>query len=207
MFSRKIVAALAVGAGLATSLFAQTSPEVINAAFTLGGVAKTFDQSVTLDSAQIATFHRPDPSCGPLCITPQTAANGVQTVGEREVIAFVANVVSAGEGLLIDSREPDRRSTGFIAASVNVPTSLVQPDNPFMSDIMTALGARAFEGTLNFSDAMPLVIFDDGPTTSDAPALITQLISVGYPADKLSYYRGGMLVWTALGLNTEDANS
>ena len=60
---------------------------------------------------------------------------------------------------------------------------------------------------MNFSDAMPLMIFDDGPTTSDATALITQLIAAGYPADKMSYYRGGMLVWTALGLNTEDAKS
>lgn len=88
-----------------------------------------------------------------------------------------------------------------------MPTSLVQPENPYLSDIMLALGARSFEGTLNFSDAMPLIIFDDGPTTLDAPALITQLLGQGYPADKISYYRGGMLVWTALGLNTEDAKS
>jgi len=188
-------------------LLAQSSPEVINAAFTLGGVEKTFQQSMTLDAAQIAAFHRPGPTCGPLCITPQTAATGVQTVGEREVINFVTNTVSAGEGLLIDSREPDQRAAGFITASVNVPASLVKPDNPFMADIMTAMGARSFEGTLNFSDAMPLIIFDDGPTTADAAALIAQLIAAGYPADKLSYYRGGMLVWTALGLNTEDARS
>ena len=129
------------------------------------------------------------------------------TIGEREVIAFVSNFVSSGEGLLIDSREPENRNAGFIPASVNVPVSLVQPGNPFMADIMQAMGARSFEGTLNFSDAMPLVIFDDGPTTSDAAALIAQLVAAGYPTEKLSYYRGGMLVWTALGLNTEDATS
>ena len=142
MFSRISVAAVAVGAGLATTLLAQSSPEVINAVFVLGGVEKTFDQSLTLDTAQIAAFHRPSINCDPLCITPQTAASGVQTVGERELIAFVANIVSAGEGLLIDSRDPEQRIAGYIAASVNVPTTLVHSDNPFMSNIMTAMGAR-----------------------------------------------------------------
>lgn len=207
MFSRKFAAAIAVGAGIATSLVAQSDDELINAAFTVGGVEKSFVQSQTLNTAVIENFHKPTENCGPLCIAPDTVAAGIQTVSERDVIAFVASAVSAGNGLLIDSREADQRATGYISASVNVPTSLVQPDNPYISDIMLALGARSFEGTLNFADAMPLIVFDDGPTTLDAPAFITQLLAQGYPAEKISYYRGGMLVWTALGLNIEDAKS
>ncbi|MDG1864148.1 MAG: rhodanese-like domain-containing protein [Yoonia sp.] len=207
MFSRNFATALAVGAGLGTSLIAQANANVIKAGFTIGGVEKTFQQSQSLNSEDISAFHNPSAVCAPLCIAPLSAAAGVQTVGEREVIGFVADVVSQGNGLLIDSREPEDRAAGFIPASVNVPASLVQADNPFLTDIMHALGARSFEGTLNFSDAMPLIIFDDGPSTSVASGLITQLITQGYPADKLSYYRGGMLVWTALGLNTEDAKS
>ena len=207
MLSHKVAEALAVGAGLTTSLLAQSSPEIMNAAFMINGVEKNIDQAVTLDAAQVGAFHKPSPNCGPLCIAPLSAASNVPTVGEREVINFVASVVSVGEGLLVDSRTPQDRAAGFIPASVNVPHNLVQPENPYMDDILQALGARAFEGTLNFSDAMPLVIFDDGPTTNDAPTLIAGLIEAGYPSDKLSYYRGGMLVWTALGLNTEDAKS
>lgn len=191
-----------VGAGLTSSLLAQSNPEIMNAAFMINGVEKNINQAVTLDAAQLGAFHKPGPNCGPLCIAPFSAAGNVPTVGEREVINFVANVVSAGEGLLVDSRTPQDRAAGFIPASVNVPQNLVQPENPYMADILQALGARAFEGTLNFSDAMPLVIFDDGPTTSDALTLVAGLIGAGYPSEKLSYYRGGMLVWTALGLNT-----
>ncbi len=207
MFSHKFVAALAVGAGLTTSTLAQSTPEPMKASFMLAGIEKSITQSASLDAGRIAAFHRPASACTNPCIAPLAAAAGVQTVGEREVISFVANVVTKGEGLLIDSRNPQDRAAGYIAASVNVPTDLVAPDNPFMADIMQAMGARSFEGTLNYSDAMPLVIFDDGPSTSDAPALIARLIAAGYPASKLSYYRGGMLVWTALGLNTEDAKS
>jgi hypothetical protein len=72
---------------------------------------------------------------------------------------------------------------------------------------MQAMGARSFEGSLNFADALPLMVFDDGPSTTDAPNLINSLLALGYPAEKISYYRGGMLVWTALGLNTKDAKS
>ena len=146
-------------------------------------------------------------SCGTVCIVPNTVSADIQTVSEREVIALVASNVSTGNGLLIDSREPEKRATGYISASVNVPTSLVQPENPYLSDIMLTLGARSFEGTLNFSDAMPLIIIDDGPTILHAPTLITQLLAQRYPADNISYYCDGMLVWTALGLNTNDAKS
>tara|TARA_R110002051_G_scaffold7035_9_gene33095 strand:- start:8029 stop:8652 length:624 start_codon:yes stop_codon:yes gene_type:complete len=207
MFSHSVAAALAVGVGLTTSLLVQSSPEILSAAFTLDGVEKSFRQTATLDAAQVSAFHKPDPNCGPLCIAPLAASSAVSTVGEREVIRFVADQVASGEGLLIDSRQPEDRAAGFITASVNVPFNLLQSDNPYVADILQALGARAFEGTLNFSDAMPLVVFDDGPTTNDAPTFIANLIATGYPAEKLSYYRGGMLVWTALGLNTQDAKS
>jgi len=207
MFSRKSVAAIAVGVTISTSLMAQEDGEIISTAFTLGGVEKSFSQGQTLDTETLVSFHRKGADCDQICIAPEIAADGVQTVGERDVIAFVASTVSAGNGLLIDSREPDQRAAGYISGSVSVPTSLVQSDNPYLTDIMLALGARALEGTLNYSDAMPLIVFDDGPTTFDAPALIAQLIAQGYPAEKISYYHGGMLVWTALGLNTEDANS
>ena len=41
MLSHKVAAALAVGAGLTTSLLAQSSPEIMNAAFMINGVEKT----------------------------------------------------------------------------------------------------------------------------------------------------------------------
>ncbi|MDG1867021.1 MAG: rhodanese-like domain-containing protein [Yoonia sp.] len=131
----------------------------------------------------------------------------VQTVGEREVISFVADQVANGSGLLIDSRNAADRTSGFITASVNVPGKLLLPENPFLNDIMQAMGARSFKGSLNFADALPLMVFDYGPSTTNAPNLINSLLALGYPAEKISYYRGGMLVWTALGLNTEDAKS
>ena len=57
MFSRKFATAIAVSAGIATSLMAQTDGKLINAAFTVGGVEERFTQSQTLNTALIETFH------------------------------------------------------------------------------------------------------------------------------------------------------
>lgn len=207
MLSRNLAAAMAVGAGLSTSLIAQSAPDVIEAAFFFNGTERSFEQRPDVDAAQVASHYRPSANCGALCIAPLMADADVQTVGEREVISFVADQVANGSGLLIDSRNAADRTSGFITASVNVPGKLLLPENPFLNDIMQAMGARSFEGSLNFADTLPLMIFDDGPSTTDTPNLINSLLALGYPAEKISYYRGGMLVWTALGLNTEDAKS
>lgn len=207
MLSRNLAAAMAVGAGLFASLIAQSAPDVMEAAFFFNGTERSFEQRPDVDAAQVASHHRLSANCGALCIAPLMADADVQTVGEREVISFVADQVANGSGLLIDSRNAADRTSGFITASVNVPGKLLLPKNPFLNDIMQAMGARSFEGSLNFAGALPLMVFDDGPSTTDAPNLINSLLALGYPAEKISYYRGGMLVWTALGLNTEDAKS
>ena len=96
----------------------------------------------------------------------------------------MATQVADGKGLLIDSRNIDDRGTGFISTLVNISSALLQPDNPFLNDILQAMGARGFQGTLNSANALPLVVFYDAPSTLDAPNLITTLLNLGYPADK-----------------------
>jgi hypothetical protein len=46
---------------------------------------------------------------------------------------------------------------------------------------------------------------DSGPATQHAAALIVDLLAAGYPPEKIGYYRGGMQVWTTLGLSTTAA--
>ena len=85
----------------------------------------------------------------------------------------------------------------------DIPATTVAPSNPYRDEILMALGAKEFQGLFNFTDAMSLVIFDAGPVTQDATLLITNLLAAGYPAEKIGYYRGGMLVWSTSGLSTD----
>jgi rhodanese-related sulfurtransferase len=130
------------------------------------------------------------------------AAPNVPTLGELDVIEFLSTQVESGTGLLIDARLPEDRALGYIAASVNIPAATLAPSNPYRDEILTALGAKQFQGVFSFSDAISLMVYDSGPATQDAAALIIDLLAAGYPPEKIGYYRSGMQVWTTLGLST-----
>ncbi|MBD3816836.1 MAG: rhodanese-like domain-containing protein, partial [Halothiobacillus sp.] len=42
----------------------------------------------------------------------------------------------------------------------------------------------------------------NGPWCGQSPTNIKELVSMGYPADKIYWYRGGMQSWSNLGLTT-----
>ena len=175
------------------------------ASFRYDGRDLSIRQSATVDPASIVPFLRREEGCDDPCVAPLSAGDGIATVDELTVLGFLRGAVARGDGLLIDARSPDRRSQGAIPASVNVPVTLLGTDNPYRVEILLALGAREMEGAFNFADALPLTIYDDGPATFDAPRMIATLADLGYPVDRLSYYRGGLRDWAALGLTIEGA--
>lgn len=163
-------------------------------------IERNQDQEARLDNS----FSKTSRPCPPFCIHPMSAAPGVETVGELELIEFVETRVQSGEGLLVDSRLPDWYEAGTIPGSINLPFNLFNPDNnPFFTPIMTQLGGRALGGgRWDFSQARPLLLFCNGPWCDQSPRAIRNLIAAGYPAEKLKYYRGGMQSWLQLGLST-----
>lgn len=72
------------------------------------------------------------------------------------------------------------------------------------TQILKALGARAFDDIYNFADAQMLMVYDNGPSQNDAGVLIAHLLEVGYPPEKIRYYRGGMQVWSVLALTVQE---
>jgi len=196
---RTILACTFIGFGTAAA--ADTLPVTANAVFTFNGEEIVISRTSGIDPATIAA-----PTCQSPCLTPITVANGVATLGELEVIDFLSTEVETGDGLLVDARLPADRAASFIPASVNIPSATLAPENPFRNEILMALGAVEFQGIFDFAEARSLVVFDAGPATQDAAMLIADLLDAGYPADKVSYYRGGAQVWAMLGLSTESAD-
>lgn len=150
-------------------------------------------------TSEYAKTSRP---CPPFCIHPISAAPGVQTLGEIEVMDFIEFEVASGSGLLIDSRVPEWFAKGSIPGAVNVPFTTLEDSNPYRDQILEALGARKSRGSWNFDDAFNLALFCNGPWCDQSPRAIRNLLSVGYPPEKLNYYRGGMQDWVLLGLTT-----
>jgi hypothetical protein len=59
-------------------------------------------------------------------------------------------------------------------------------------------------GKLDFSNAKTIVGYCNGYWCGQTPGMYMRakysLLNLGYPAEKLKYYRGGMQAWTSLGL-------
>jgi len=185
-----------------TAAQAEGLPVTENAVFTFNGQEITISRASTVEQSTISALTQTSATCTSPCLSPMTVASDVPTIGELDVLDFLSTSVESGDGLLVDARLPQDRAQGYIPASVNIPTTTLSPNNPYRDEILVALGAEQFQGIFNFNNAISLVVFDAGPATQDAPALILDLLAVGYPPQKIAYYRGGMLVWTTLGLTT-----
>lgn len=191
---------------LATSSFAQDVWITADTPFVEIEVNHEFfviERDQSNDAVVPVAFAKTSRPCPPFCVHPMSVADGVETLGELELISFLEDKVQAGEGLLVDARTPRFYEAGTIPGSINLPFNLltVGENNPFLGPILTQLGGEAqSDGSWNFDNAPELALFCNGPWCDQSPRAIRNLMSVGYPADKLYYYRGGMQSWLMLGL-------
>ena len=178
------------------------TPDMPYALFTINGnevvIERNQDQSARLESE----FSKTSRKCPPFCIHPMSAGEGVETVGEIEVIEYISTHVETGKGLLIDSRIPSWFAKGTIPGAINIPFSTVSPENDYRDEILQALGAQKDGDAWDFTQATDLLMFCNGPWCDQSPRAIRDLLDVGYPAEKIRYYRGGMQLWLTLGLST-----
>ncbi len=167
-------------------------------------IKRNQDNKNTVNPAFAATS-RP---CPPFCIQPIKLAPGVETIGEVEMLDYLARKEAGDDSILvIDSRTPGWVERGTIPGSVNLPWTSLNPakgaDPLSIGDILTAqFGAREVEGLWDYSGAKTLVLFCNGMWCGQSPNNIMNLLKFGYPAHKIKWYRGGMQNWENLGLTT-----
>jgi rhodanese-related sulfurtransferase len=154
------------------------------------------------------SFAKTSRKCPPFCIQPSTLAPGVETIGEVEMLDYLARMSGGDDSILvIDSRTPDWVKKGTIPGSVNIPWTSLNPAkgaSPIdIADIMSGkFGAKEQEGLWDYSNAKTLVLFCNGMWCGQSPNNIANLLKFGYPAHKIKWYRGGMQDWEILGLTT-----
>ncbi|SPH16639.1 hypothetical protein DEA8626_00150 [Defluviimonas aquaemixtae] len=127
--------------------------------------------------------------CPPFCIQPMTPAEGVTTIGELELL----DLLEGGEAVVIDSRTRDWFEGGTIPGAVNIPYNEI-------GDQLGDLGCEPdFEGW-DCAGAKEVALFCNGLWCGQSPSAIRVMISLGYPPERIRYYRGGMQSWRLLGL-------
>ena len=152
--------------------------------------------------------------CPPFCVQPIEISPRVDTVGELEVLSFLKKINDGDKMfLVVDSRTPEWVKRGTIPGSVNVPWDRInvdvagsyekEPAAETLSGILSEqFGAKLVEGKWDYSHAKTLVLFCNGIWCPQSSINIRTLIKLGYPADKLKWYRGGMQDWVSVGLTT-----
>ena len=127
--------------------------------------------------------------CPNFCIQPMNPAPGVTTIGELELVAMLKDQ----EAVVIDSRVYKWYKDGTIPGSIHIPYTEI-------ADRLDELGCEPdFDGWV-CEEAKPVALFCNGPWCGQSPTAIRAMINAGYPASRISYYRGGMNVWRLLGL-------
>jgi rhodanese-related sulfurtransferase len=121
-------------------------------------------------------------------IQPIIPVPGVHPVGEIEIL----NAMNDRDALLVDMREPMDRSNGTIEGSVSIVYTEV-------ANRLNELGCTKADGKWECSKAKKVFAFCNGPVCPQSPTAILAMTRVGFPADRIYYYRGGMLDWEALG--------
>lgn len=179
------------------------------------------DNSATVNS-DFAKTSRP---CPPFCIQPDVLAEGVDTIAENGVLEHLQKMAEGDDSILVvDSRTPDWVEKGTIPGAKNIPWTGLNPKKGATTEgimkimdeefgvklaedadeiaVDEAVAAGDTSKVFDFSEAKTLVMFCNGMWCGQSPANILQLLKMGYPAEKIKWYRGGMQDWSILGLST-----
>lgn len=169
-------------------------------------------------------FTKTSRKCPPFCIQPLHVAPGVTTVGELELLEFIDKKLEVDKGILIDARTPSWHKKGTIPGSINIPFTDFNPEKSpeALAKVLAKLGvkkktggggsfldsiknffannANAANSPWDFSHAKEILLFCNGMWCGQSPHAIKNLLRLGYPPEKIYYYRDGMQAWQLLGL-------
>ena len=162
-------------------------------------------EDVTIERIQdqknrlVNSFSKTSRECPPFCIQPMDIGK-VKTIGELEVLTFIQSMKEDNSLILIDTRTREWYRNHTIPGAINLPFSMLKKEGKYIKKILALLGGEKKDDKWSFSSAQTLLIFSNGQWDSQATKAISSLIEIGYPEDKILYYRGGMQTWQILGL-------
>lgn len=124
-------------------------------------------------------------------LQPLIPAKGINPVTEIEVL----KALNDESFMVVDMREIDWYIKGTIPGAINIPYTE-------MSQRMDEFGCKKAGGKWDCGAAKKVLGFCNGPVCPQSPQGMRAMVREGFPANKIYYYRGGMLDWDALGFTT-----
>ena len=139
-------------------------------------------------------------------LSPMHMAEGIESYGELEVLDFIKRMHKDKNLILVDSRGPDWYEYDTIPGATNYWFSMVKnplkyPDEfEFMLEELDV--SKKKDGSYDFTNAKTMLLFCNGPWCGQSPAAIRGYLKIGYPVEKMRWYRGGMHVWKSLSMTS-----
>ena len=193
---------------IAQDMEVKITPDLESVKVTHEGEQVDIMRNQDTDNQISESFSKTSRPCPPFCIQPMNLAPGVETIGEVEMLDYLAQKEGGDDSIIvIDSRTPDWFERGTIPGAMNLPWTALNPakgaDPISIAEIMQdVFNVSESEGLFDYSGAKTAVMFCNGMWCGQSPNNIKNLLKFGYPAHKIKWYRGGMQDWEILGLTT-----
>lgn len=131
--------------------------------------------------------------------------SGIETYGELETLDFIQKMnFEPNKYILVDSRTASWYKSGTIAGAVNLPFLHVMQSKKYPKEFeedLKTLGVKLNNGKYDFSNAKIALFFCNGIWCAQSTYAIKALVDLGYPKEKMFWYRGGMQDWASVGLS------
>lgn len=138
-------------------------------------------------------------------IFPMKLHKDVETYGELEVITFIQEMQADPSMLFIDTRDEEWYGYRTIPGADNIHYIYITMPKVFekeYKDTLKKFGIVRKGKTFDFSNAKTLLLFCNGAWCSQSPKMVKALLALGYPPEKIKWYRGGMDDWLGLSMTT-----
>lgn len=124
-------------------------------------------------------------------LQPLVPLKGVHPVTEIEML----KALNDKDAIVVDMRVEEQFLEETIPHAINVPYTEVELR-------LDQFGCTMKGAAWECAKALKVYAFCNGPVCAQSPTAIEAMVRRGFPPEKIYYYRGGMLDWTALGLTT-----
>ena len=137
-------------------------------------------------------------------VQPIILADGIETIGEIELIKYLQEMQNDDSIVLVDTRKPGWHARLTLPGAINMPYTDFDDLENTESNLEDLEVVKKEDGTYDFTDAKTILVFCNGYWCGQTPGMVLEskyaLTKIGYPVEKIKYYRGGMQAWTSLGL-------
>lgn len=124
-------------------------------------------------------------------IQDMVPAKGITPVSELEIF----KALNEEDSIVVDMRVDSQYYKSTIPHAINIPFGEIEVR-------LDELGCNDINEKWDCSNAKKVFGFCNGPVCAQSPTAMRVMIKNGFPAEKIFYYRGGMLNWDNLGLTT-----